>query len=218
MANRKDRNATDPISATDPINATDPASSVGDAAGRDRKTAADRSFAHLVSRRELLLGAAAGFGALAFPARIMAAEAAFELPEVTRAALSGSPLVYVSPLHPDGKESRCHGEVWYFVDGKDVVIVTGAERWKAEAVRSGRDRARIWVGDFGRGKKVGDRYRAGPTFVTRASIDKDPAAFRRLMKAFAGRYPDEWGKWEPRFEKGHADGTRVLIRYSPIAG
>jgi hypothetical protein len=188
-------------------------------ANRKKRNAIDRAVPvdHVITRRNLLLGAAAGFGALAFAPRAMAADAAFTLPEATRAALSGSPLVYVSPLHPDGKESRCHGEVWYFVDGKDVVVATGVDRWKAKAVRSGRDRARVWVGDFGRGKQVGEGYRAGPTFLAAASIDEDPAAFRRLMKAFAGRYPDGWGKWESRFEKGYADGTRVLIRYVPVA-
>jgi hypothetical protein len=180
------------------------------------EAARDRVPVRGLTRRELLVGAAVGLGALAFPARAMAAENSFDLPDTTRSALSRSPLVYVSPLNPDGKESRCHGEVWYFVDGDDVVIATAVDRWKARAVRSGRDRARIWVGDYGRGKQVGDRYRAGPTFLAHASIDDDPATFQRLMKAFAGRYPEEWGKWEPRFEKAYADKTRLLIRYSPI--
>ena len=175
----------------------------------------DLPFDPRMSRRQLLVSAAAGLGALVLPGRMGAADD-FALPDATKAALSGSPLVYISPLHHDGRESRCHEEVWYFVDGGDVVIATAVERWKAKAVRSGRDRARIWVGDFGRGRKVGDRYRAGPSFLASARIDEDRATFERLMKAFAGRYADGWDKWEPRFEKGYADGTRVLIRYAPI--
>ena len=35
------------------------------------------------------------------------------------------------------------------------------------------------------------------------------------LAAFGAKYPDEWDKWEPRFRKGLADGSRVLIRYRP---
>jgi len=48
-------------------------------------------------------------------------------------------------LHSDGRESTCHGEVWFFVDEGSVVIATGKDRWKTRALRSGRDRARIWA-------------------------------------------------------------------------
>ena len=43
------------------------------------------------------------------------------------------------------------------------------------------------------------------------------ATWSRLMAAFSKRYAEEWGKWGPRFERGRADGSRVLIRYTPIA-
>jgi hypothetical protein len=174
------------------------------------------SLRRCISRRELLLSTAAGAATLAFTPRLLLAGSSYTLPEPTVMALAKSPFVYVSPLHASGKESRCHGEAWFFADGHDVVIATAVESWKSRAVHSGRDRARIWVGDFGRGKKVGERYRAGATFLARASIDKDPAAFQRMMKAFGKRYAEEWGKWEPRFQKGYDAGSRVLIRYAPI--
>jgi hypothetical protein len=168
-----------------------------------------------LSRRQLLLGTALGLGALALPLRFARAEAA-KLPAATIAALEKSPLVYVSPLHRDGRESSCHGEVWFFWDRGSVLISTAAKTWKARALNSGLDRARIWVGDFGPVARAGDRFRSAPSFDASASVETDRAAFERLRATFGKKYPDEWGKWEPRFEKGYQDGSRTLIRYSPI--
>ncbi len=102
-------------------------------------------------------------------------------------------------------------------DGDDVLIVTGSERWKSRALAKGWDRARIWVGDFGPVGGAGDRYRAAPSFEAQVRHDADPEVFERLIVVFAGKYPEEWGKWEPRFRKGYGDGSRVLLRYAPRA-
>jgi hypothetical protein len=172
-----------------------------------------------LTRRQLIVGAAAAFGGLALaPELLRAADSYYMLPQPARTALGESPLVYVSPLHRDGRESSCHGEVWFFVDGGSVVVVTAAEGWKVKAVGSGRDRARLWVGDFGLVKRAGERFRSAPTFLARAAIDRDPKLFARLLDAFGERYASEWGKWKPRFEKGYADGSRVVLRYTPIGG
>ncbi len=81
-----------------------------------------------IDRREFLGRAGAAAVALALPFRLgRAGELA--LPESTRTALESSPLVYISPLLADGKESRCHGEVWFFFDGGDVVIATSKDSW-----------------------------------------------------------------------------------------
>ena len=168
----------------------------------------------LLGRRELLKGTAALAGLALLPGRGRAE--GYTLPAATRSVLASSPLVYISPLLSDGRESRCHGEVWFFFDEGDVVICTGRTTWKGRALEGGKDRARIWVGDFGRGGEVADRYRAGPTFATRASEDRDGDAFNRLLSAFGEKYPEQWGKWEPRFKKGFEDHSRLLIRYEPI--
>jgi len=165
----------------------------------------------LARRRELLKGAGLLLGALAFASRARGADSpAFTLPADELAALESGPLVHVSPLKRSGAESRCHAEVWFFLDGGDVVIGTSPTRWKARAVKQGLDRARIWLP-----KGSGD-FRKGYTFEGRARIDGDPATFDRLLARYAQKYPDEWGTWGPRFRKGREDGTRVLIRYSPI--
>jgi hypothetical protein len=141
---------------------------------------------------------------------------AYKLPDATGKALETSRYVYVSPLHPDDKESRCHGEVWYLYHEGDVVVATGHKGWKTKAVDKGWDKARLWVGDFGRVKRSGDKFREGPTFLARARREPDPAVFEALMSGFAKKYADEWGKWQSEFRSGYQDGTRVLIRYVPI--
>lgn len=169
-----------------------------------------------LSRRELLRGATVLLAASALPFPRAFAVEGHSLPGIAVEALEQSPLVYVSPLKSDGTESRCHGEVWFFHDRGDVVLATGKDTWKARAVAQGLDRARVWVGDFGPVGAAGEKYRAAPTFEASARFDVDRAAFERLMTAFAGKYPDGWGKWEPRFRKGYEDGSRRVVRYAPV--
>lgn len=168
---------------------------------------------HRFTRRDLLLGGVVGLGVLALsPTRPWAQG----LPEETRAALDQSPFVYISPLRSDGEESRCHGEVWFAFDRGSVLIVTEANTWKSRALAAGLDRVRIWVGDFGPVRRAGERFRSAPVFTAKAAGGKDDAAFERLLAAFGKKYPAEWDRWEPRFRRGYADDSRVLIRYDPI--
>jgi hypothetical protein len=166
-----------------------------------------------LSRRGFLRASTAASAALLLPPGRLRADEAFALPDETRAALAQSPLIYLSPLRSDATESRCHGEVWFVQDGAELLVVTASDRWKAVAVRRGLDRARIWVGDFGRWKKSDGRYKTGPTFLARGRFDAESSVIAAALQAFGAKYPDEWGKWEPRFRKGLADGSRVLIRY-----
>jgi hypothetical protein len=165
------------------------------------------------SRREFLGAALVAAGALCWPRRA-GGEPGFRLPEATRASLAESPLVYVSPLQLDGSESHCHGEVWFVPDGSDLLVVTARDRWKARAVRNGLRRTRLWVGDFGVWTQS-ERFKTGPSFLAEASFETGPEAIESALKAFGHKYTREWGKWEPRFRKGLADGSRVLIRYRP---
>ena len=173
-----------------------------------------------ISRRSFLVGSSVvcGIASLGLSTSLWAdAGSRHALSPSAKAALAQSPLVYISPLLQDGAESRCHGEVWFFVDEGDVVIFTSKDSWKARALALGRDRARLWVGDFGPVGRAGDRFRKAPAFLAQAEVDSNPAVFERLMKSYGQRYPDEWTKWDPRFRKGHKDGTRELIRYRAIS-
>ena len=167
--------------------------------------------------RRSFIGASLGF--LLWPfTRVARAEKSSPLSPAALRALSESPYVYVSPLRSDGQESRCHGEVWFgWIDGA-VVVNTGSDRWKARSVRRGLDRARIWVGDFGRWQGLlgkNEDFRRGPSFEARAEFVEDVRVLDRLLAQYEEKYPAEIGEWRDPMRKGFADGSRVLIRYRP---
>jgi hypothetical protein len=166
-----------------------------------------------IDRRTFLLAALAS----ALGPRALA-RAAAPAPALA-AALERSPYAYVSPLRADGRESRCHGEVWFgWLDGA-VVVITGSQRWKARALARGLDRARIWVGDHGTWKGAlgaNEAFREAPSFEARAALAKDAQLLDRLLATFEGKYPKEIGRWRDEMRQGFAQGSRVLIRYTPL--
>jgi hypothetical protein len=132
--------------------------------------------------------------------------------------LDQSGFVYVSPLRADGSESTCHGEVWYgWLDGA-VVVITSAGSWKGRALTRGLGRARVWVGDHGRWKRMlgtDETFRQAPHFDATATSVRDEALLDRLLALYERKYPDEIGSWRDRMRSGYRDGTRLLIRYAP---
>ncbi len=170
------------------------------------------------SRREFLAGAAAIGASLSLPHPLRADSAAKPergagIDEATRAALAASTLVYISPLRTGGNESRCHAEVWFVLDGDEVLVVTEPKRWRAAAIGKGLDEARLWVGDFGVWKRSNGKYKSAPSYDARARIDSDRSAHTRALESFGAKYTAGWSKWGPRFREGLASGERVLIRY-----
>ena len=136
------------------------------------------------------------------------------------ALLERSPFVYISPLRSNGAESTCHAELWYaWLDGA-VVVTVARDRWKASAIAQGLDRARIWVGDHGRWKTWygggNEAFRQAPRFDAIGERVKDDALLERLLAIYEHKYPDEIADWRDRMRQGNADGTRVLLRYTPV--
>jgi hypothetical protein len=167
-------------------------------------------------RRRTFLGAALGF--LLWPVAAPAREERAAPAPPLDGLLETSPYVYVSPLRSDGSESRCHGEVWYgWLDGA-VVVITAADTWKARSLGQGLQRARIWVGDHGRWKRLigrNESFREAPSFEARAARARDAELLDRLLALYETKYPAEIGRWRDRMRAGYADGSRVLIRYRP---
>ena len=168
----------------------------------------------MLARRTFLAGAA-GLALLPWlPRRVRAA-----LSSDARTALESSGFVYVSPLRSDGSESTCHGEVWFsWLDDK-VVLITASDRWKATSMAKGLDRARIWVGDHGRWKRMGlknEDFRKAPSFEARAARISDEKVLERLLADYEKKYPKEIGAWRDKFRAGFASGERVLIGYEPV--
>ena len=136
------------------------------------------------------------------------------------AQLGSSPFVYISPLLADGRESKCHGEVWYgWIDGA-VVINTAPTTWKARALAAGHDRARIWVGDHGRVKQMigsNEAFRSAPHFDARVdSAKKDSALLDKLLAVYEKKYPREIASWRDKMRDGYHSGERLLLRYRPV--
>ena len=174
-------------------------------------------------RRAFLGGSAL---VLLAPSRVFALEegesARPDLVAAVRDLFETSPFVYVSPLRRDGKESTCHGEVWYgWIDGA-VLVNTRRGTWKAKALEQGLDRARIWVGDHGRWKGVlpggatNEAFREAPSFEARARFETDRALNDRLMELYTKKYGAEFGRWREDMTTGFFSGQRKLIRYEPI--
>ena len=168
----------------------------------------------MLARRTFLAGAA-GLALLPWlPGRARAA-----LSDATLEALASSGFVYVSPLRSDGSESTCHGEVWFSWQDDKVVLITASDRWKARSMERGLDRARIWVGDHGRWKRMGlknEDFRKAPSFEARAVRIRDEAVLERLLADYEKKYPKEIASWRDKFRAGFASGERVLIGYEPV--
>jgi hypothetical protein len=174
----------------------------------------------VVSRRDFIRGAAMLSGAVLLPANFArSSDVKFQVSKAAQVAIEKSKLIYITPIKSDGKESSCHAEVWFFGDGGDLLVVTDKKLWRSQAVKQGLDRARIWVGDHGVWKKSHGAFRKSPTFLAQAEhITSDAKAVERTLKAMSPKYTGEgWSTYGPRFEKGLADGSRVLLRYRPIA-
>ena len=186
---------------------------------RDTHARGRAGIGDLIDRRVFLGGAFASLATFAFstPFASRAAQPATVSAKLGK-ELESSPYVYVSPLRTGGGESTCHGEVWYgWIDGS-VVLITSNESWKARSLVRGLDSARIWVGDYGRWKRLighNEAFRAAPTFDARVRAVRDEGLLDRLLEAYETKYPKEIDDWRDKMRSGFHDGTRVLIRYTP---
>lgn len=129
--------------------------------------------------------------------------------------LETSPLVYITPIKSNGEESRCKAEIWFSHHDGGVYVVTPPQSWRAEAVRKGLTRARLWVGDFGVWTQSDGAFRKAPEYMATASIESGEEAQGLVLSSMGEKYADSgWGRWGQRFKDGLADGSRVMIRYA----
>lgn len=142
------------------------------------------------------------------------------LPKKLLGLLPKSPFAYISPLKSDGQESQCHAELWYAWIDETVVVTVATERWKATALSKGLDRARIWVGDHGLWNTWygghNEAFRAAPSFEARGERVRDADLLERLLATYEKKYPAEIAQWREPMRTGNADGSRIVIRYTPI--
>lgn len=141
--------------------------------------------------------------------------AAFSLPRIAMAA-DESQLIYLSPIKSDGALSNCQAEVWFAQDAADMYVVTAHDAWRARAVKNGLSKTQVWVGDVGPWEGSSGAYKKLPALMADASQITDASEHARVLARFGSKYTREWGTWGPRFKKGLADGSRVLLRYRPV--
>ena len=159
----------------------------------------------MIRRRTLILGTVAA------PAVLLAARSMAD----AATALATSKLVYLTPLKSNGEESHCKAEVWFAYRQGDVFVVTQANAWRAEAVRQGLTRARLWVGEFGIWDDANGAFRQAPERLATASLITDSALRTSVLAAMQDKYAEDgWAAWGPRFHNGLENGERVMIRYA----
>lgn len=154
-----------------------------------------------------------GFALTASTTMLSQLSVAGELP--AKAALEKSSLIYLSPILSNGTESKCHGEVWFVYYKDEVIVVTQSDAWRAQAVRRNLTTTAIWIGEFGVWSRAKNRFKSAPYLRATGQLENDRAFHASVLAKYAEKYVDEWGSWGPRFEKGLAEGTRVMLRYRP---
>lgn len=117
--------------------------------------------------------------------------------------LRNAEYVYISSTRKDGSLGK-PAEIWFFYHDGAVWVGTRPESWRVKRIKWGRPAAKIWVGE-----------RDGPSFAATGEIVDDDATEALLMKTFAEKYPGGWQSHAENFRKGFADGSRVLVKYTP---
>ncbi len=137
----------------------------------------------------------------AYPA--FAAGKAGGLTPIQHELLSNSKYVYISSQRKDGSFGK-PAEIWFLFHDDCVWVGTRPDSWRARRIRAGRPQARIAIG------KVD-----GATFLAEGEIVDDAKIAGLMMQSYALKYPDGWANYADAFRKGFADGSRILIRYTP---
>jgi hypothetical protein len=119
-------------------------------------------------------------------------------------ALRESTYVYIATKRKNGTFGK-PSEIWFMYHDGAVWVASPTTTWRARRIKANRPKARIAVGKPD-----------GPTFKAKGSVVKDTALYDELYRTFARKYPDGWPKYEQQFRKGLADGSRVLIKYTPV--
>ena len=142
--------------------------------------------------------------------------ASFGLGTTAYAASQEPALIYISPLKSNGSLSHCQAEVWYVSHAGSHYVVTASDAWRAQAVEQNLATAKVWVGDVGVWDDSDGAYIKLPSYTGAVSFERDPAMHSQLLQKFGAKYTREWGTWGPRFERGLADESRVMLKYTPV--
>ncbi len=166
----------------------------------------------MITRRQTMV--LAGSGLIAATARADGAGAGETAASLAQ-SLEDSDLIYISPMRSDGSLSACQAEIWFQSMEGSMYVVTGADAWRARAPQLGLTAARVWVGDVGEWDKSDGAYLRLPSIETQCSVVSDQAEHARVLDRMGSKYRMAWVVWGPRFRNGLADGSRVMLKYTP---
>ncbi len=165
----------------------------------------------MLNRRTLLK---AGLGLTAMAALPFRASAAASVEE----GMKSSKLIYLSPLKSNGELSRCQAEIWFVEQDGDMYVCTDTVSWRAQAPQKGLSRTQVWVGDVGVWTRSRGKYLELPSLEAEASIvDSNAPIIETLLEQFGDKYPVGWIRWGRSFRNGLADGSRTMLKYTPVA-
>src|SRR5882724_5094160 len=126
-----------------------------------------------------------------------------ELPKEIQDGLASSTFVYISSTRKDGTLSR-PAEIWFLWHKGSVYVASAPTTWRVRRIRWGRPQAKIWIGKPD-----------GPSFTATGAVVDEPEVRAVLFDTFARKYASGWKRCEESFRTGLADGSRVLVRYTP---
>ena len=165
----------------------------------------------MINRRNLIIASCSALVTGILPRGLTAAQR-----PTLQQSINSSDLIYLTPICSNGRESNCQAEVWFVPDGTDLYIVTAAEAWRAQAVKKGLSKARIWVGDLGQWQGTNGKYKTLPQLEVSATEVTSADRKEKILDGFGKKYPVSWIVYASRFKNGLADGSRVMLRYRPI--
>ena len=119
-------------------------------------------------------------------------------------ALNDATYIYLSSTRKDDSLST-PAEIWFDVIDGAIYVGTRPDSWRARRLGWGRTGAKIWIGK-----------RDGPSLHATGAFVRDPALYQRFRDGLAAKYPKSWPRFEKGFREGLPDGSRVLIRYTPV--
>ena len=127
------------------------------------------------------------------------------LTDAQQRLLADSRYVYISSQRKGGNFGA-PAEIWFLFHDDAVWVGTTPESWRVRRIRKGRPDAKIAI------SKVD-----GPSFKAKGAIVKDPKVEELMFTTFANKYPEGWPKHEQKFRDGFKDGSRILIKYTPVS-
>ncbi len=126
-----------------------------------------------------------------------------EFPPDLRQALADAKHLYVATQRKDGTTSKV-APIWFMADGDAVYFTTVPTSYKAKRIASGSP-VLVWVGS-----------EAGPHFVGKGEILRDPAVAEKMAPVYDQKYWISWlGFFRPRPDRVR-DGKTLIVRVTPL--